>query len=126
MSRSSLSSYRIFLKDGTEIGRLLIPEWCRLDFQGRCYRIADANIDGCLVVELIDPTGGGGPNYRKLPIREASDLFEKDYLTCQFYRFAGNVARIADFVGLDRATLYRKMWALGIIKRKTEKKAIAA
>lgn len=126
MSRSSLKSYRIFLKDGTEVGRLLIPEWCKIDFEGRCYRIADSNIDGCLVVELVDPSGGSSQDYRKLPIREARALFERNYLTSQVCRFMGNISRTAEFVGMERGAFYRKLIDLGVIKRKTEKEAIAA
>ena len=117
MSRSSLKSYRVFLKDGTDVGRLLIPEWCKLDFKGISCRIADANIDGCLVVEFIDPSGGSGPDYRNLPMREACELFEKGYLTSQFCRFSGNVARIAKFSGVCRVTLWRKMKSLGVIRK---------
>ena len=49
-----------------------------------------------------------------LPMREARQAFEREYLRAQMERFGGNVSRAAAFVGLERATLHRKMKSLGM------------
>ena len=49
-----------------------------------------------------------------LPLREARERFERDYLIAQIERFSGNVSRTAEFVGMERSALHRKMKSLGI------------
>jgi len=49
-----------------------------------------------------------------LPLREARELFERDYLLAQVTRFAGNISRTAAFVGMERSALHRKLKLLGI------------
>ncbi len=54
----------------------------------------------------------------ELPLREARELFERTYLLLQFKECDGNVARLADKVGMERTNLYRKLRALGIDPKK--------
>ena len=49
-----------------------------------------------------------------LPLRDARERFERDYLIAQIERFSGNVSRTAEFVGMERSALHRKMKSLGI------------
>ena len=49
-----------------------------------------------------------------LPLREARELFEREYLIAQVNRFAGNISRTAAFVGMERSALHRKLKSLGI------------
>ena len=49
-----------------------------------------------------------------LPLRDARECFERDYLTAQIERFSGNISRTAEFVGMERSALHRKMKSLGI------------
>ncbi|EJF90731.1 sigma-54-dependent transcriptional regulator [Bartonella tamiae] len=49
-----------------------------------------------------------------LPLREARELFEKEYLIAQIDRFGGNVSRTAEFVGMERSALHRKLKSLGV------------
>lgn len=49
-----------------------------------------------------------------LPLREARELFEREYLLAQVTRFAGNISRTAAFVGMERSALHRKLKLLGI------------
>jgi DNA-binding NtrC family response regulator len=53
-----------------------------------------------------------------LPLREAREQFERAYLLQQFKDCDGNVARLADRVGMERTNLYRKLRALGIDPKK--------
>jgi len=55
-----------------------------------------------------------------LPLREARELFEREYLLAQVNRFAGNISRTAAFVGMERSALHRKLKLLGV---NTEDKA---
>jgi len=49
-----------------------------------------------------------------LPLREARDLFETQYLQAQLLRFGGNISRTAAFVGMERSALHRKLKQLGV------------
>jgi len=49
-----------------------------------------------------------------LPLREARELFEKQYLMAQIDRFGGNISRTAEFVGMERSALHRKLKSLGV------------
>jgi two-component system nitrogen regulation response regulator NtrX len=49
-----------------------------------------------------------------LPLRDARECFERDYLVAQIERFSGNISRTAEFVGMERSALHRKMKSLGI------------
>jgi two-component system nitrogen regulation response regulator NtrX len=60
------------------------------------------------------PTGNGGEQLMGLPLREAREVFERDYLRAQINRFGGNISRTAEFVGMERSALHRKLKALGI------------
>ncbi|MDA9121953.1 sigma-54 dependent transcriptional regulator [Paracoccaceae bacterium] len=56
-------------------------------------------------------------NVVSLPLREARELFERDYLLTQINRFGGNISRTASFVGMERSALHRKLKSLDIISR---------
>jgi two-component system nitrogen regulation response regulator NtrX len=49
-----------------------------------------------------------------LPLRDARELFEREYLRAQISRFGGNVSRTASFVGMERSALHRKLKSLGV------------
>ena len=49
-----------------------------------------------------------------LPLREARELFERQYLEAQLLRFCGNISRTANFVGMERSALHRKLKFLGV------------
>ena len=60
------------------------------------------------------PNGNGGEQLMGLPLREAREVFEREYLLAQINRFGGNISRTAEFVGMERSALHRKLKALGI------------
>jgi two-component system nitrogen regulation response regulator NtrX len=60
------------------------------------------------------PNGNGGEHLMGLPLREAREVFEREYLVAQINRFGGNISRTAEFVGMERSALHRKLKALGI------------
>lgn len=49
-----------------------------------------------------------------MPLREARELFEKQYLSAQINRFGGNISKTSNFVGMERSALHRKLKMLGI------------
>ena len=56
---------------------------------------------------------GGG--MATLPLREAREVFEREYLLTQINRFGGNISRTAGFVGMERSALHRKLKSLGVV-----------
>jgi len=58
----------------------------------------------------IDPAA----DVMALPLREARDVFETQYLQAQLLRHGGNISRTANFVGMERSALHRKLKQLGI------------
>ncbi len=66
------------------------------------------------------PTGGEGRvvlsgSLATLPLREARELFEREYLLTQINRFGGNISRTATFVGMERSALHRKLKSLNVV-----------
>ncbi|MEO8114861.1 MAG: sigma-54 dependent transcriptional regulator [Phenylobacterium sp.] len=49
-----------------------------------------------------------------LPLREAREVFEREYLSAQMLRFSGNISRTAAFIGMERSALHRKLKSLGL------------
>ncbi|MES2254529.1 MAG: sigma-54 dependent transcriptional regulator [Pseudomonadota bacterium] len=58
--------------------------------------------------------GKGGDLVISLPLREAREIFERDYLVAQINRFGGNISRTAAFIGMERSALHRKLKSLGV------------
>jgi two-component system nitrogen regulation response regulator NtrX len=59
-------------------------------------------------------SGIGGEKLLSLPLREAREAFERDYLVAQISRFGGNISRTAEFIGMERSALHRKLKSLGV------------
>ena len=49
-----------------------------------------------------------------LPLREAREIFEREYLGAQVNRFGGNISKTATFIGMERSALHRKIKSLGL------------
>ncbi len=54
------------------------------------------------------------------PLREAREAFERDYITAQLGRFGGNISKTAQFIGMERSALHRKIKLLGLTGRNEE------
>ncbi len=68
--------------------------------------------------EPTTDTGGRmvlGGAMATLPLREAREVFEREYLLTQINRFGGNISRTAGFVGMERSALHRKLKSLGVV-----------
>jgi two-component system nitrogen regulation response regulator NtrX len=62
----------------------------------------------------VTPNGAGGEKLMSLPLRDAREIFEREYLVAQIARFSGNISRTAEFIGMERSALHRKLKSLGI------------
>ena len=54
-------------------------------------------------------------NLLSVPLRDARELFERDYLVAQINRFGGNISKTAHFVGMERSALHRKLKTLNVV-----------
>ena len=53
-------------------------------------------------------------------LREAREIFERQYLSVQIRRFSGNISRTASFIGMERSALHRKLKILGMTDRRED------
>ena len=60
------------------------------------------------------PSGSGGERLMSLPLRDAREIVEREYLIAQIARFSGNISRTAEFIGMERSALHRKLKSLGV------------
>lgn len=67
---------------------------------------------GALLPSL--PNSANGAHLMALPLRDAREVFEREYLSAQITRFDGNISRTAEFVGMERSALHRKLKSLGV------------
>ena len=75
-----------------------------------CDHLPSEIIDAGLAI----PAGEGLEQIIALPLREARERFEREYLIAQINRFGGNISRTAAFIGMERSALHRKLKALGV------------
>lgn len=90
----------------------------------RVMILAGGDADAMVTVDMLPPevgsmlpsmpTGMGSEHIMALPLREARELFEREYLGAQISRFGGNISRTAEFVGMERSALHRKLKTLGV------------
>ena len=66
-------------------------------------------IDNKLELPVISPA------LATLPLRNAREAFEREYLITQINRFGGNISKTANFVGMERSALHRKLKSLGVV-----------
>jgi len=73
--------------------------------------------------ELLGGRINGGSGLSALmgvPLREARENFEREYLRVQIRRFSGNISRTAAFIGMERSALHRKLKLLGMVDRRED------
>ena len=74
-------------------------------------------ISADMLPQEVASTGGAGMGAERtiaLPLREAREVFEREYLAAQIMRFGGNISRTAAFIGMERSALHRKLKSLGV------------
>ena len=87
----------------------------------RLLILASDDATEALSADLLPADLSGNPGGRlasdlviSLPLREAREIFERDYLIAQINRFGGNISRTAAFIGMERSALHRKLKSLGV------------
>jgi two-component system, NtrC family, nitrogen regulation response regulator NtrX len=65
-------------------------------------------------VSTATTNGFGGEHLLALPLRDAREAFERDYIAAQLSRFGGNISRASQFIGMERSALHRKIKSLGL------------
>ena len=86
--------------------------------------MASGDDDTTISAEMLPPEIGAitpevlrwekGGEIMALPLRDARELFEREYLLAQVTRFGHNISRTAEFVGMERSALHRKLKSLGL------------
>ena len=90
----------------------------RLLIMNRGEEVSETEVEQALGTAPVAPGGGGTSQaLLNLPLRDARDLFEREYLEYHLTRTGGNVAEVAKLSGLERTHLYRKLKSLGINPR---------
>ena len=86
-------------------------------------RLCRIDVDMLPLEVINDPqaTGNGPVNAMMgVPLREARETFEREYLRIQIRRFSGNISRTANFIGMERSALHRKLKILGMAEIRSE------
>jgi len=81
---------------------------------GRSIEIRDLQADSAPDTDQEEARVVLSGTLTTLPLREARELFEREYLLAQIKRFGGNISRTATFVGMERSALHRKLKSLGL------------
>ena len=86
--------------------------------------MAPGGVDEPIKADMLPPEIGAitpqvlkwdkGGEIMSMSLREARELFEREYLMAQVNRFGGNISRTASFVGMERSALHRKLKSLGV------------
>ena len=89
----------------------------------RLLILASGNEEGPITLDSLpsevagretDETGFDAERMIALPLRDAREKFEREYLKSQINRFGGNISRTAAFIGMERSALHRKLKSLGV------------
>ena len=93
-----------------------VIEWSVIMSSGRSGEVIE---DSMLPPDLRHPHADlphqdDGNIVMSMPLREAREIFEKQYLMTQISRFGGNISKTASFIGMERSALHRKLKLLGI------------
>lgn len=89
----------------------------------RLLILATEDVHAVITADLLPPDvgvqpgglhGSGNGHVMALPLREAREVFEREYLVAQVARFGGNISRTAAFIGMERSALHRKLKSLGL------------
>ncbi len=93
-----------------------VVEWLQIMTPGDSFMTIRADMLPPEIGAIMPATlrGEHSAEIMALPLREARELFERQYLLAQVTRFSGNISRTANFVGMERSALHRKLKSLGV------------
>lgn len=99
--RNSIERLAILLKDQVVDGTIINADMLPSDI-------------GEVLPSINDGDKDATAHLMSLPLRDAREVFEKQYLLAQIERFGGNISKTAEFVGMERSALHRKLKSLGL------------
>ena len=97
--RNSIERLLILMKDQQPDGGVITAAMLPSDIGEVLPTVGDADASAHLM---------------SLPLRDAREVFERQYLLAQIERFGGNISKTAEFVGMERSALHRKIKSLGL------------
>ncbi len=100
-----------------------VVEWALIMRGGDAKEIARENLPPEISGVFAPASANSQTEFTGLPLREARELFERDYLQAQIERFGGNVSKTAEFIGMERSALHRKLKSLQLLGNETEAEA---
>lgn len=91
----------------------------------RLFILAPGGPDGPITADMMSSeitsaapmSGDGMSGLLELPLREARENFERKYLELQYQRFGKSASKTAEFIGMERSALHRKLKLLGVYKK---------
>ena len=106
----SLAIHEHRLAPGTKLGEDEISE-----LFGVSRTVVRAGLPSLAHQQLVEIQRNRGALVAQPSLREAREAFEREYLLTQINRFGGNISRTANFVGMERSALHRKLKSLGVV-----------
>lgn len=92
-----------------------VVEWLLIMAPGPSEGAIHADmLPAAVIAKAAVPSAGGSSEIMSLPLRDAREIFEREYLIAQVNRFGGNISKTAAFVGMERSALHRKLKSLGV------------
>lgn len=92
-----------------------VVEWLLIMAPGPSEGAIHADmLPAAVIAKAAIPSAAGSSEIMSLPLRDAREIFEREYLIAQVNRFGGNISKTAAFVGMERSALHRKLKSLGV------------
>lgn len=115
-AESALAAMRAYNWPGNIRQLRNIIEWALIMRGGETQKeIGKDNLPPEITGNFAQDGSNNNSELMGLPLREAREMFERDYLQAQVERFGGNVSKTAEFIGMERSALHRKLKALQIL-----------
>lgn len=99
-------------------------EWLEISILPKVEKVAASDLAQYLTNESFDEDYNNSSDFMQnildLPLREAREIFETQYIKSQITRFDGNISKTSDFIGMERSALHRKIRTLNINSAKEE------
>jgi len=92
-----------------------VVEWLLIMAPGPSESVIHGDmLPAAVIAKAAVPSAAGSSEIMSLPLRDAREIFEREYLIAQVNRFGGNISKTAAFVGMERSALHRKLKSLGV------------
>lgn len=116
-SKSAIDAMKLYEWNGNVRQLKNTVEWCMIMYSGNRKEITTEHLPPDISGDEDDNSSKAYSHslgYYSVPLKDAREQFEKDYLLQQINKFKGNISRTAKFIGMERSALHRKLKSLGI------------